>query len=127
MMLFDTLYSKNFPYAVYSIEGGKPMRPHLGNFLGRSDIDGADLSLRSSRPHVPPRSYWIERVIARMRLLRYWLPNICCFCFSVLRYLPWSDERKSYKFDKPGSKGLLGRYYMLLSACRWSALLPWRS
>jgi GR25 family glycosyltransferase involved in LPS biosynthesis len=126
-MLFDTFYSKNFPYAVYSIEGGKPMRPHLGDFLGGSDIDETDTLSRHSRLPAPLMRHWLERVIARMRLPGQLLLDAFCSCLSILRYLPWSDEGKAYEFDRPRSRSLVGRYCMLVSACRWSALLPWRS
>jgi glycosyl transferase family 25 len=127
VMLFNTLFSKNFPYAVYCMENGKVIPPYLTDTVICSDVDGTGLNVRNFRAPAPLMRHWLERVIARMRLPGQWLLDAFCSCLSILRYLPWSDADKAYKFDRPRSKSLVGRYCMLLSACRWSALLPWRS
>jgi glycosyl transferase family 25 len=138
--LFDTLFSKHYPYAVYRIKNGRRLSPDVGKLAGETEMDTASVFVRDTRIDSPLDRGWVERLIIYLclpwRLLfpvhikkstKIFLVRTFSRCLGILCYLPWSDERKPRGFYRAHDRRMLKRSAGLLSACRWSALLPWRS
>ena len=129
--LFDTMYSANYPYAVYQIKQGKYTSPNTGDINDKSIIDVTDpirAKRSSSGPHASgqtPHQRLIKYILSRAYLIFIKKP-IRFFAYLSIRivcYLPWSDKNKPDVVSvSKFKKNILVRFFCLLLSVNWRAL-----